>query len=441
MYLRRIRMIAQIDNDTVLNMRDEKKNQFIIKKLYQYDSNVRKIKYSLLSLFCLGGSITAFVGGCLSQNNDNQIPVIPTVLKYIGLAGFVGTTALNQKYKTKPTAFIHHLNKIKWNKNGGQTVSKDIFDALTFYREDSKNNTSSPYNTFTRIEFEKTIKQLDLSELKPNKQQELLQMILDTCDKHPAMARLFRQTIFPTRIHLKKPDNVNDAANYIPFDDTPIIEGEFKNLSKSKTFMHEYLHATQDRAGLQLYNHLVFIPMSRLISEAEATATSFLCQTDENDPMYMRFFYDCALKETQNKYRARKLKTPANLSADNIKRYISGVAEEKAIGRMMEILLSPPEQFKTLFKKIPNAPEPSSEACDYFQSVITLFQNAYHANEAAQLMQSHPDITTMLLNAYSQKLHYAIQPILSGANGNIGKQTAQQRTCFVNKTTREQRQQ
>ncbi len=243
-----------IDKARQLNYEQRTKNQ--------QKNNLKGLYKSLFSLFCLAGSLSALTGGIItgiqSENNPNKVKKA-TVLNAIGLGSLsLGMPIGCYLGNTHPFQFIRYLKNLKWNKNGGQTVSQKVFDSLVFKQTGESKDIRTKYSSIQKDELERLTQRIDLSDLDQNKQIQLLQMIIDTCEEFPSMANLLRKDIFPLRI---KQESIYtalcEACAYSVKDETNDIRGTLNLLNDPFNFMHEFAHATQDRAGF-------FTPMNEI---------------------------------------------------------------------------------------------------------------------------------------------------------------------------------
>ncbi len=385
---------------------------------------LKKIRQSIFPFLWVIGSFGGLIGGIASgittnntPNKENKINThIPTQLLTIVSLGSIAVISQLWRYgKMKPFDVITHLKKLKWIESGKKTVSKDVFDALSFKTANRTEYPATKYSQLSRPELEKLIQYIDLSDFDKNKQQAFLQMIIDTCDKHPAMAHLFRQPIYPLKLEQQSlgEGNETSVAVYNTNPNGRFIQGEWSNLLLPENFMHEFAHATQHRDGLRLKNNRLLRQMTRLILETHSTAISHLCEMDELDPLLTVTICKQSQKEVSEEYNTGKIQLPDNLDTTEISRCLDGVAEDKTIGRIMEIFLSEPKYIGAVYDKMSLGQEVAPYLDNHTTPYVSCFQNTVAEEQAYQLIQKNPNLTQQFLNVFSQKTGYTVQPIMS----------------------------
>ncbi len=406
-----------------------KKHSLTVEKLKDYSTNLYRLKSSLLPFICLAGAVSMFAGGwaCdnqLESDSKNNIPA--TIFKGLGITALCSTVALSVRLKEAPWGFLRYYKNMRRIKKGYQTVSKKVFDSLHFQKSDDNRMAESLYRVLDRETLEEKTKFLDMSMLTPSQQIELLQMIIDTCDKYPSMARMFRHEIFPIHIQIEKLDDDKASAYCTRSQDKPtVIQARYEDLITPDNFMHEYLHVMQDLKGLFLDNYYEIDALAEFMAEANAHAVSCLClMDDKTDGVATRKIYKQSLAEVRQQHAAGKIKMPEGLSKIEKKRFLKGVAEERTIGRLMEMFLSEPYDFKTLFGKtfMHSQLEPweDKEA----QRKIKEFQENYNESDVFTTMNKYPHVYRQLLDYYSNKLSYQIEPSCARNNGLTERSTS-----------------
>ncbi len=376
-------------------------------------SDLRALRRSLLSFFCLGvsaGMIWAgFENNCKTEKKNN---VPAKALSCLGILFMGGTIVLTPRLGCAPWHVISYHKKWRQHKKSKHSVSMKVFDMLDFKGASQDDNQTTPYSLLDRKTLEEKTKLLDMSELTQQQQREMLQMIIDTCEAHPAIAKMFREEIFPTRICVDALSETDTWAICCRSEnETTVIQGQFEDLLMPDNFMHEYLHVVQDTKGLFLDDFEKITDLADFIAEANAKAITILCQINTFEPLCVNTMFHRSMADIRQDYAQGKIEIPDSFDAGMKKRILKGRAEEKTIGRLMEMLLSFPYHYRTLYHKAcrPQFPDiwENNEAVTYIEK----FHSDYGMKKALNIKNIYPNVYAHLLNDYSEKLSYKIEPI------------------------------
>ncbi len=118
------------------------------------------------------------------------------------------------------------------------------------------------------------------------------------------------------------------------------------------------------------------------------------------------------MKEYQEAYDQGQITLPSELNKCDTERIFIGLAEDKTIARMMEMLLTPTENFDKLFNRMTDRPKPTERDYEWINfEYHTVFPKFYNAPQTFKLIKKYPEFTHQILNVYSQTLGYEINPI------------------------------
>ncbi len=297
------------------------------------------------------------------------------------------------------------LHNLSWNKNPHQTISKEVFDALTFKNLPENPADMTPYSALDRKTLEEQTALLDFSSLSKKQQKTILQGIIDTCAEHPAAAKLFRYKILPTGIKKGKINNKFAAVYRITGGNSEIV-GNYTDFSQMHTFLHEYAHTTQTVNGFRTIDK-TFDPVTKFLGEAQANAYEHILNKSagNNSETYDKITNDC-VKDIKRLIYQKKITLPSLTQQSERERFILGLAQDQLIGKLMGLFIALPDDILKLQKKYGLKDEAIMET-GFFD--ILVFQNNYNAEEAYKCIQQYPEIADQFLEGYSRMHNYPIR--------------------------------
>lgn len=201
-----------------------------------------------------------------------------------------------------------------------KSVSKNILDSLNFQ---SNNADNTLYSSLKKSDIEKFVSHIDLSSISKEKQLFLLQQIIEASNKHPSLAKLFKNDFLPTTIIYK--DDIKYHGALLHEKDV-IVQSEIhlKPQSEFRTFLHEIIHAKQSIDGAFNFKKLSYF--AEFINEAQAKAYTLLLE--KNEAEWINKIIDHTLKQIKQ--------TNPNLSI----REQQGKAEESTIALLSKCLIT-----------------------------------------------------------------------------------------------------
>ncbi len=158
---------------------------------------------------------------------------------------------------------------------------KSVLNHLKF--SSSNEETSNPYTPLSKRDIKKILSKVDLSHLSEEKQIFFLQNLIDVSNKHPSLAKLFKQELIPTTIKHKAALKSIGSISH----PTDVIQKGLINLSPKSnflTFIHELIHAKQILDGTFYFKRL--LPFAAFINEAQAKAYTMLLKKEEEAVMH-----------------------------------------------------------------------------------------------------------------------------------------------------------
>ncbi len=185
------------------------------------------------------------------------------------------------------------------------------------------------------------------------------------------------------------------------------IVGPYKNLARPRNFLHDYAHAVQLRGGLYpkyQYQELI----GDFFNEAHGYAYSNLCSSRKKDknPMWHSHLMKKYLQEVWREIAQKTITLQLFETTDEQERFVMGLAQDRAIGAMMEMYMSTPNNISNIFKKqgICNA-----DQIENSQAEIDRFQKDYEASKVFASMKRVPYVAHQYVEIYSQIHGYEIK--------------------------------